>query len=296
MYLSSFTDAILNAYKAKCPNSEVNVLLSYGTRSGDYANMIKSPKINSMALDSGAFTKNFAKSEIAQSINLYGFISFCKRVKDRFELIFNFDENFQMDGFETNLRNMLEIEKAGIKVVPVVHDYIDEVVPEIDYYLEKKYPVIALGFSQHKKANRLKNITTAVNKIVNGGSKVHLLGFTSPDILGILPVHYSDASSWTQEGLFGNIIWWNPFKSGINKTDRIRFLDKENSHEIHEEHIGNYPWRGYLEKYLHEELQFEINDLYGHDKNLNRQIANVHHFVKLQTIIREMHNKRGFNI
>jgi hypothetical protein len=296
MYLSSFTEAILNAYKSKCPNSEVNVLLSYGTRSSDYSNMIKSPKINSMALDSGAFTKNFANSEIAQSITLDGFISYCKRVKDRFELIFNYDEDFQLDGFETNLRNMLEIEKAGIKVVPVVHDYIDEIVPEIDYYCDKKYPVIALGYSQHKRSNRVKNITTAVYKIVNGGSKVHLLGFTSPDILGVLPVHYSDASSWTKEGMFGNIIWWNKYKSGLNKTDRIRFLDKDNSHEIHDEHIGNYPWRKCLEKYLYDELQFEINDLYGLDKYLNRQIANVHHFVKLQSIIREMHDINGFNI
>jgi hypothetical protein len=161
--------------------------------------------------------------------------------------------------------------------------------------LKKKYPVIALGFSQHKRSNRIKNITIAVNKIVNG-SKVHLLGFTSPDILGVLPVHYSDSSSWTQEGLFGNAIWWNPYKTGLNKTDRIRFLDKENTHEIHSEHIENYPWRKQFEKYLNDELQFEINDLYGHDTTLNRQIANVHHFVKLQSLIREMHESRGFNV
>jgi hypothetical protein len=104
-----------------------------------------------MALDSGAFTKNFANNDIAKNITLHGFINFCKRVKGRFELIFNFDENFQMDGFETNLRNMLEIEKAGIKVVPVAHDYIDEVVPEIDYYLEKKISCNCTGILAAQK-------------------------------------------------------------------------------------------------------------------------------------------------
>jgi hypothetical protein len=296
MYLSSFTETVLNAYKDKRPDSEVNVLLSFGTKSGDYPNMRKSPKINSMALDSGAFTKNFANAAATENITLDGFIAYCKWIKDRFELIFNYDENFNLGGFETNTRNMMKIEAAGISVVPVVHDYIGQVFNEIDFYLRKKYPIIALGSSVHKKSNRFNNIKTAVDKIVSGGSKVHLLGLTSPDILGVLPIHYSDATSWTQEGMFGNVIWWNPYKNGINKTDRVRFLDRENSDKIHSEHIENYPYRKYFEKYLWDELQLEILDIYGHEKNRNRQIANVHHFVKLQDIVRQMHIKNGFDV
>jgi hypothetical protein len=296
MYLSSFTENILNEYKKRRSDTELNVLLSFGTRADDYMKMIKSSYINSMALDSGAFTKYFSRTAATTNITLKGFIGYCEYLKNQFELIFNFDENFYLDGFETNMRNMLEIENAGITVVPVVHDYIGVVFDEIQYYLEKQYPVIALGFSEHKRTNRVKNITRAVNKIVSGGSKVHLLGLTSPDILGVLPIHYSDATSWTQEGMFGNVIWWNPYKTAINKTDRVRFLDKENSASIHNDHIENYPSRKALEKYLKDELDMDILDMYGHEKDLNRQIANVHHFVKLQDIIRQMHKQKGFDI
>ncbi|MBF0230045.1 MAG: hypothetical protein HQK63_10755 [Desulfamplus sp.] len=40
IYLSSFTDKALIAYKALHPESEMNILLSYGTRKNDYKNMV----------------------------------------------------------------------------------------------------------------------------------------------------------------------------------------------------------------------------------------------------------------
>ena len=294
LYLASFNKKTLLEYKRLYPESEVNVLLSYGTRHNDYFDMLSTErrKIGSIILDSGAFSKNFSRS--TEHITLPGFIAYCKHLGQYFDFIFNYDEDFNMDGFETNLKNMKKLEKEGINVVPVAHDYISAKVPEIEYYIRRKDPIIALGYSDHKRTNKWNNIKKAVMKIVNAGLNVHLLGFTSASIVGKLPVKYCDSSSWAQEGMYGNILWWNPYKTGENKTDRIRFLDKENTHVKWKHHIGNYKWKKEFEQYLKDELEMSKIDVYGHNKEFKRQIANVHYFVKLQSKIRKMHKRKGF--
>ncbi|HBT88144.1 MAG TPA: hypothetical protein DEB50_06660 [Desulfobacter sp.] len=299
IFLSSFTLRVLLAYKSLYPNAEMNVLLSFGTRSQDYYNMIITYRdmISSLICDSGAFTKNFANAKTAAKISLDGFIAFAKQpfIRKAFDFIFNYDENFNLDGFETNLRNMWKMKNADIDSVPVVHDYLGVVFNEIEYYLQKGYKLIALGYSEHKMTDGKDNIQAAVSRIVSKGSRVHLLGISSYDILADNPIHYSDSSSWAQEGLYGNILWWNPNKpsKGENKTDRIRFLDRENSHKRHNRHIGNYPYVEELQVYLKDQLGMTLLDLCGHDKEFNRQLVNVHFFVELQDRVREAHRQRG---
>jgi len=296
IFLSSFTLRVLLAYKNLYQKAEMNVLLSYGTRSQDYYDMIFTfhHLINSLICDSGAFTKNFANAMTAAKISLEGFISFFKQpqIQKKFDIIMNYDEIFEMNGFETNLRNMWKIEDKKIPCAPVIHDYLGVVFDEIGYFLEKEYPLIALGYSEHKMVDGKNNIQYAVNRIVNAGSKVHLLGISSYDILAENPIHYCDSSSWAQEGIFGCIIWWNPNKPGENKTDRIRFLDRENSHLRHTRHIGNYEYVEEFQNYLKDQLGMKLLDLCGHDKEFNRQLVNVHFFVQLQDRVREAHKRK----
>ncbi|MCP4022499.1 MAG: hypothetical protein GY729_11715, partial [Desulfobacteraceae bacterium] len=181
----------------------------------------------------------------------------------------------------------------GIPCVPVIHDYLAVVFDEIGYYLQKQYPLIALGYSEHKMKEGKKNIQYAVNRIVNAGSKVHLLGISSYEILADTPVHYCDSSSWAQEGIFGNVLWRNPNKPGENKTDRIRFIDREDSHKRHTNHIGNYKYIDEFQRYLKDQLGMTLLDLCGHDKEFNRQLVNVHFFVKLQGDVRKAHLQKG---
>jgi hypothetical protein len=298
IFLSSFTLRVLLAYKSLYHNAEMNVLLSFGTRSQDYFDMMFKHRhlISSLICDSGAFTKNFANAKTAAKISLDGFIAFFRQlqIQKTFDFIMNYDEIFNLYGFETNLRNMWKIESYGIPVVPVIHNYLRKPFDEIGYFIQKGYPLIALGYSKHKIENGKKNIKQAVNRIVSAGSKVHLLGISSYDILADNPIHYSDSSSWAQEGLYGNILWWNPNKpgKGENKTDRIRFLDRENSHKRHNRHIGNYPYVEELQVYLKDQLGMTLLDLCGHDKEFNRQLVNVHFFVQLQDRVREAHKQR----
>ena len=296
IFLATFNERALLAYKNLYPNSEVNVLLSYGTRRNDYHRMMTTNRhlISGLILDSGAFSKNFSNSQA--DITLQGFITYAKHFGKHFDYIFNYDEDFNMDGFETNLMNMQQLEKAGINVVPVVHDYIGERVPEVDYYIKKRYPIISLGYSEHKRKNRDANIKFAVNKIVGAGSKVHLLGLTHPSILGKYPIHYADSSSWGQEAMYGNIIWWNPSKSSEDKTDRVRFIDRSDTTKRWSHHIENYSDRKAFEDYLNNKFNFSLIDVYGHGKEYNRQLANVHYFVKIQDEIRKIHIKKGFEM
>ncbi len=300
IFLSSFDQTTLREYKALNPDSEMNILLSYGTRSPDYYDMIDTNRdeTDGLILDSGAYTANFASANTYPKIDLDGFISYCKKptVNQSFDFIFNYDEDFNLDGFETNFRNMRIIEDNGIDVVPVAHDYTGEYFDEIGFYLQSGYKLIALGFSVHKQRDKKNNITNAVYRIYYSGARVHLLGISSYDILADIPVHYCDSSSWAQEGRFGNIIWWNPHMTGQNKTDRIRFLDKEDSHDRHAHHIGNYKHLDELEFYLKDQLDMTIADLCGHKKDFNRQLVNVHFFVQLQDRVREAHEQRGFII
>ncbi|MBF0234021.1 MAG: hypothetical protein HQK65_13435 [Desulfamplus sp.] len=296
IYLSSFNKEVLYAYKKLKPNSELNGLLSFGTRKNDYTNMIITDraKFNGLILDSGAYTLNNAKNS-KNTITLRGYIAFCSvpKIYKSFDFVFNFDEDFTLDGFYENRENMNELEKAGINVVPVAHDYINECVDEIGYYIDRKYPIIALGFSEHKKRNKKKNIGIAVKRITNAGLNVHLLGVTQYSILSEYPIAYCDSSSWAQEGLFGNIIWWNNDKQSENKTSRIRFLDKENSADKHKVHIGNYLHRKKFESYIKENFGMTIDDLNGNNKEFNRQIVNIHFFVQLQDEIRKAHIRNG---
>jgi hypothetical protein len=295
IFNSSFTRRHLLAYRKLYPDAELNILLSFGTRGPDYAQMIDKSKdrnlISNLILDSGTYTKNSPENKKnALPISLKGFIAFCKVSNGSFNFVVNYDEDFSVNGFETNLRNMKMLEKAGIEVVPVVHDYKGF---EIDYYLDQGYQIIALGASPHKK---VKLIKAAAEKIFNAGAKIHLLGVSNAKDLMNLPIHYCDSSSWGKAAENGTIYYWNPQNKGDNKTDRVVLLDRINSEEKWPKHMGNYPYKKQFEQYLLDELKMELRDLYGLKMHFNRQLLNIHYFVKLQDEIRKLHVKKGINI
>jgi hypothetical protein len=234
IYLSSFKLDILLAYKELYPNSEINVLISYAMRDKDFSEMMgkNRDKISSLILDSGAFTKNAIKNrEIAEAIDIQGFKAFClaNNNKSCFDFIFNFDEDFSDHGFEVNYRNQLELQNAGIDVVPVVHDYLAET-EELDVYLKEKYPIIALGFSKMNK--NAKNILAISKKIKDAGLEVHLLGKSSySELQKVRNVDYNDSSNWAQATRFGFIYYWNRHRPKGKEEDTIRFKDDQLRHK-----------------------------------------------------------------
>jgi hypothetical protein len=83
-------------------------------------------------LDSGAFTINNPKKKNGVTrLTFDGFKTYCKRTKDRFEFIINFDEVFEPGGIEKNHENLVELQAAGIEAIPVIHDYTGKEFDEI---------------------------------------------------------------------------------------------------------------------------------------------------------------------
>lgn len=293
LYLSGMKLDVLLEYKKLHPESEVNVLLSYGTRESNYPQMFTThrDKISSLILDSGAFTKNFSQSDRTAAISLSGYMTFLKYNYEYFDFAFTYDQDFNIAGFDTNYPIMKKIISAGYPIVPVVHDYIGEERDEVSVYVEERHPIIALGFSKHKKQNAIDNIKTATKPILAAGLKIHLLGLTSLEVHSNVPVHYSDSSSWAQEGMFGCTVWFNPKQSEDKDfgQSRMYFKDKDKSSRDKATILDNHPDRDVYLEYVKNQLGLTYDDLYGHFCDFNRQLVNVHYFIQLQDKIRTIH-------
>lgn len=294
IYLSSFSFDILAEYRKMFNDAEINILLSYGTTSSDYYSMIETNRsmINSLILDSGAFSLNNIEGSNGKPINIDGFIEYCKTFQGQFDFIFNFDEDFNLNGFEKNYKNQKKIEAAGIKVVPVVHDYIGEEVAELDEYL-KSYDLISLGFSEHK--NDKQKLAATVLKIKQAKKKVHLLGVSAYNRLKNLPVDYSDSSNWAQGQIFGFMYYWNAKNTPNDPELTLRFKDFEPNKSDSKKYLDGSLYFGEIMEYLKNELGITYQNLYGQNATFYRQLVNTHYFVKMQDRVREAHIANGFD-
>lgn len=304
IYFSSCSYSLAEEYKEMCPNDELNILCSHGICDSKYLNMNDKKRsiINSLICDSGTFSLNNSNANKSKKkpkkkpkkITINGYIALAKSLSKYVDFFLNFDTNFTLNGFKDNYKNMKILEENGIKVVPVVHDYLSENFDEIAVYLKEKHPIIALGASPHKKdkKNMFKNISHAVNRIVDGGAKVHLLGVTDPEILRYMPVHYCDSTSYATEQKYGVVKWWNPY---YNKTDSIYMLDRVGSEFRKPDHIGNYQNYNHFEEFL-SSLGLTIFNIIGHRKTAYRKMVNMKYFITMQDIIREEHKQRGFKM
>jgi hypothetical protein len=292
LYLSGISLKAAIHYRKLFPDAELNALLSYGTRSSDYFQMINSEHniFNSIIADSGAFTKYFSKSASSDKISLPGYIEFLKQTYQQFDYCMNYDREFLMNGFDTNTPMMELIESNGFQVVPVIHDYIGEERHELDYYIDKKYPIIALGFSEHKKKNKIKNIKVVVKKALAAGMKIHLLGLTSLNVFNEIPAHYSDSSSWSQYTKYGLTLW---LKKEQDKITEEKFSYKDSlkgQSKNHEKYlIDTHPLKDEFLKYVKDELDITSNNLFGQERSHYRDLVNIHYFVNMQNEVRLLH-------
>lgn len=264
IYLSSFDYTIMKEYKRLKPESELNILLSYATTNYNYYKMIIEERhlISSLILDSGAYTLNNADSTNQKEISLESFKDYCLVLKDKFDFIFNFDEDFTRSGYEINKRNQEILEKAGVQVVPVVHDYKGRESKELNEYI-KSYDLIALGFSDDKKNSKV--LKNTVQKIKDAGKKVHLLGVSSYDRLKDLPADYCDSSNWAQAQVFGFMYYWDESDKANNPEKKFRFNDYEPRLADNIPYFEDFSRRDEVEAYLKNELGIKYRDLYGHN-------------------------------
>ena len=268
-----------------------NVLLSLADESKDWRAFLIDCRhmIESLVADSGAYSVANGTS----NLTLDQVISHLKRWGHYYDLYFNFDTDFSEGGFDNNIAHQIKMERAGLKPVPVIHNFFDE---EIDYYIQSgKYLWLALGSRQ---SSRFENIEHAVRRIKEGNPaiKIHWFGGSRYEWLVQLPIAACDTTSWAQAGAYGVIKYWNPQNPELDKTDyiyiggRIRELDPS----LH--HFVTYPFRKDLEAYLQVNFGFSYQDLCGYDDKYNMQLVNMRYYADLEQRINDERLKRGITL
>jgi len=290
IFNSSISLEILRKYKKLFPDRKINVLRSFAVLDNDVALLCKRlrPHIGGLILDSGTWTLNQAPAAIAANITVEKYIAYLRIAAKYFDFYFNFDSNFEPDGFEENYTNQLKIEASGFSPVPVVHDIEGK---EIQTYIDRDYRRVALGSRQIKTLTTLEKVML---KFAGTGIKVHLFGQTKFDLLANVPIHSCDTAMWAREGGWGKIRYWNPQKDGENKTDRLYLEEYINTDQADGITLSKYQYRKEFEAFLWDTFKLEYGDLIGKDRAINKALVNLHYFVQLEKIITDIHKKKGF--
>lgn len=289
IYLASLSLDILLKYHKLYPQKKLNVLRSFGVPSRENEGFLKThrQKIDSLILDSGTYTLNNRRSKDGIIVSLEGYKKYALAFGHYFDFIFNFDSNFTEDGFETNIDNQRRLEEAGLHPVPVVHDIYGD---EVDYYIEKKYPLVAIGSFQITGIDSLQMV---VEKLHRAGIQIHLFGNTNFEFLSLLPIHSCDSTSWAKTAGFGEIKYWNPKKQGMNKTDDIYLEEFMNDLAKKPNRISAYKYREDFEEYLGRELGLTLEHLYK--GKFYQWLANTHFFAGLEERINAIHQQKAFD-
>jgi hypothetical protein len=287
IYQSSIYSKIIVEFHQRFPEKKLNVLLSYAWVDSDTYEILVThrDKVHSCILDSGAWTDN-TKGE---KTDIGSYISYCKIAGHYYDFLFNLDSDFREDHFSPeNLENLLLMERAGLNPTPVIHSLYTE---EVSYYIERGYPIVALGSSYATRLDDLKFVFERFEKYPE--VNIHVFGTTIFENLIQVPAYSVDSSSWAISGKFGNILYWNPENEGTDKTDVIYIGGRFNPSKKPEHRFVDYHNRKQLEEYLWDTFNFRYVDLFEAE---NRMLINLRYFVDLEERITEEHIRRGFPV
>lgn len=292
IYHAGLTSLAMLEYRKRFPGIRLKAMMSFGRRGNhDYKFLTDQFEfISGIACDSGTWTLNQNPKKYGRLISAEGNQHFLKMFRSKLDFYLNFDADFSREGFDTNLQYQFEMELEGLKPVPVIHDCYG---PEVQYYLDKGCPMVAIGSGELRDSDVLE-LQRIVNKFYRHGVKVHFLGCTEYEKLAYTPVYSCDSSTWTQSGARDYVNYWNTKRAGIDRTDKIYLVGRfpQGSRKIH---IDTYRFRVPFEEYLWDELQLGLEDLIeSRKRKLNRQVANIHYFVKLEQEVARQHRELGF--
>jgi hypothetical protein len=294
--LAALNTKVSTTYKKLKPERNIHVLRAYSHRNDDDLLLRTTLRSQCASLDwdsgtyymynDGGVPIDFEDMP-RKRVTFDGYLNHLECYRNDYDRIYNFDCDFSDDGFDTNIYYQKRLEDAGFDPVPVVHSIHSG---EIEYYIDQGYGDVALGSPQITNFGTLSYV---MNKFKGTNIRVHLFGNTSFDFLTNFPIYSCDSSVWAQAARFGEIVWWNPLKRKLNKTDRV-YIEEYFQEKPKRYSISTYPYRTQLLDYLDRELGVTMNDLLGPDGTLFKQLVNMHHYLNLQDIVNDIHRKKGF--
>jgi hypothetical protein len=291
IYHSALTRDAAIRYRSLKPDEKLHALVSYGRRDKHSAYFLVRNReiLDGLIMDSGTWTLNNNPVELKNIITLEGYQGYAKNFESKLDFYFNFDDDFRQGGFERNFSNQLFLERSSLSPIPVVHDCYSD---EIRRYIDRGHKLIAIGSGELKHAS-LDDLRMIVEVPYRAGVMVHFLGVTHFEKLAYIPVSSCDASTWGHQSARGTVFYWNPYKRGYKKIDKICFYDILPA-RLRKIPIDSYPYKNEFATYIKKELGFTIDDLRGKEGLANREVANLHFYAQLEKIIDQKHEKQGF--
>jgi hypothetical protein len=280
---------VLLEYAKLYPAVKLDILKSFATRDHEIQRFCgdQRKKIGHLIFDSGTYSLNNS-SQTPIGVNLSAYKAYLLQFGQQFDWYFNFDSDFSGGDSPENYQNQLELEGAGLKPVPVVHDIYGD---EIQHFIDTGNKMVALGSSQ---ITSMKVLAGVMERFASTEVKVHLLGNVSFDFISNFPIYSCDTSAHAQRGKYGLIYYWNPNNPVVDKTDKIYLDEYYSASKLKKITLFNYRHRDAFLGYLRNELGIAESNLYGDQGAFYKQVANLHHYVRLEQVVNQIHQMKGF--
>jgi len=301
IYQSSLSIPVIKKLHEINPVLKPNVLITfYGLEHPmDYTKTYRS-MINSLILDCGAYSINsnkklsIAARKIESDKLFLQYIDYTKLAQSRYDFLFSFDDDFTPNGFDHNLERLIDLEAAGIEVVPVIHNLHNH---EIDFFIEAKpkYPIVAIGQCKADNRKDLKVLFDAVDPLYRNGIKVHLFGITTPSLISHVPAYSCDSKAWLDYAGRGRALYYDHESKLLNKQKLIHFPDKENSSNYTEDtYYKNYEKMDAFLAHIKSKLNLELEDLIAEQTQvMSLDLVNALYFMELEELITNDNQDRG---
>ena len=300
IFLSSLSLSVIKKLHEINPSLKPNVLITfYGLENPKEYTRIHRNKINGLILDCGTFSLNRKKlrkeSHRIECDSLFlQYKDYVKLTKDDYDFLFSFDGDFNPNGFDNNLEHLYELEAAGVRVVPVIHNLHNH---EIDYFIDErpKYPIVAIGQCLADERDNLETLFEAVDKLYRNGIKVHLFGMTTPSLISYVPAYSCDSVTWMEYASRGRVLFHDPDSGVMNHEELIYFPSKQNYGDP-----GNaIDYRKYkhldsFKSHIKAKLNLVVDDLIAEQTQaMSLALVNALYFMELEERITAENRLRG---
>ena len=212
------------------------------------------------------------------------YLTYCTHSHGKWDLVFNFDADFGLNSYNQNLSCQIQLEAAGVEPVPVIHNIYNDDTDKVTARGLASHKAVAIG--QCTGRTSMRNIRPVVEKLHGAGAKVHFFGSSEFRLMAQLPIATCDSTSWCKYPSMGIVLYWNPKKTGFDKTDKIHFPKLQDAPSPQgSQYYNKYGYLKDFEEYLDNNLGLTTTDLLGNNADLYRGVVNMLYYCLLEKLI-----------